>query len=589
MLTYSDYRVLYKSLIKKKHNFKKKLKIAILSSFTTQNLDEILLVKCFEQEIAAKIYQAPYNQYHQEIVNPKSKLREFEPDLVILIIDSISFLGDYLLNPYQLILAKRKKFIKLKLDEIKEIIYKLKRELNSKIILHNFNVPNYSPLGILENKQQFGFQESIRYLNSNLQKLSAEDPNLFIFDYDLFCSKRGSNNTLDYKLYYLADMRLPVNYLVELCDDYLRFIKPFVSIIKKCIVLDLDNTLWGGILGEVGLSGIKLGPTLEGRSYWEFQKYLLSLYQRGIILAINSRNNLDEVLKVLRAHPYMVLKEENFAAILINWQSKLTNMKSFAKQLNIGLDSIVFLDDDPYNRELIRENLKEVTVVDLPEDKALYLDTLMRLNDFNNLQITEEDRNRGKMYISEKKRQELEKNASNIDMLVKNLQVVVEIEKANEFSIPRISQLSQKTNQFNMTTRRYLEDDIIRFNSNKEYLVLSAKVIDKFGDYGLTGVVIIQKKDPEWIIDTFLLSCRVLGRKVEEAILSNLIKAAKKQKIQKLIGQFIKTEKNIPAENFYKKNYFKFINKSGELETWEFDFSFDYNSPRHLKIMGVKD
>src|SRR3989338_8481975 len=194
-------------------------------------------------------------------------------------------------------------------------------------------------------------------------------------------------------------------------------------------------------------------------------------------------------------------------------------MKSIAKYLNIGLDSFVFLDDDPYNRDLIRKNLKEVTVIDLPDDKSLYLNTL---------QITKEDKNRGEMYIWEKRRQKLEKSADNIYEFVKSLQVAIEIEPANEFNIPRISQLSQKTNQFNMTTRRYLEEDIIKFNSSKDYLILSAKVVDKFGDYGLTGVVIIQKKHLAWVIYTFLLSCRVLGRKVEESILSHLIKEAKK-------------------------------------------------------------
>lgn len=584
MFTYSDYRTLYKSLIRKKNRFKKNLKIAIISSFTIKGLDEILFVKCFQQGIRSEIYLAPYNQYNQEIVDPKSKLYKFNPDLIILMIDSLSFLGDYLLNPYLYNVYKRKKLIKNKFNEIKELIIKLRGNSKANIIIHNFNVPNYSPLGILENTQQFGFKDSIRYLNLNLQKMSINDPNLFIFDYDAFCSKRGDRNTIDYKMYYLADMRLPINYLVELCDDYLGYIKPLVSIVKKCIVLDLDNTLWGGILGEVGISGIQLGPTPEGRSYWEFQKYLLSLHQKGIIFAINSRNNLTEVLNVLRKHPYMVLNEEHFSAIEANWQNKVTNMKSIAKQLNIGLDSFVFLDDDPYNRDLIRKNLKEVTVVDLPEDKSLYLDTLINLNEFNTLQITEEDKNRGKMYIWEKKRQELEKSVSDIEEFVKSLQVTIEIEQANEFNIPRISQLSQKTNQFNMTTKRYLEDDLIRFNSSNDYLVLSAKVIDKFGDYGLTGVVIIQKKGLAWIIDSFLLSCRILGRKIEESILSHLIKEAKKQKIQKLIGQFIKTEKNAPAENFYRNNSFKFVNKTGDIEIWEFDCSLNYESPHYVKI-----
>lgn len=578
MLTYSDYRVLYKSLIGKKNSFKRRLKIAILSSFTTQGLDEILFVKCHQQTVESKIYLAPYNQYNQEIFDTKSKLYEFNPDLVILLIDPISFLGDYWLNPYQLTELKRKRFIKAKFKELKELIVRLKDSSKAKIIINNFNIPNFSPLGILENKQRFGFHDSVRYLNNNLQKMSINNSNLFVYNYDGFCSKKGNKNTLDYKMYYLADMRLPANCLVDLCDDYIGYIKPLVSIVKKCIVLDLDNTLWGGILGEVGFAGIQLGPTQEGRSYWEFQKYLLSLYQRGVLLAINSRNNLDEVLKMLRTHPCMVLKEECFSSIQANWNDKVTNMKAISKQLNIGMDSFIFFDDDQYNRDLVRKRLKDVTVVDLPEDRSLYLDTLINLTDFNTLQITYEDKNRGSMYILEKKRQELEKNVSDIDGFVKSLKINIEIEPANDFSIPRISQLTQKTNQFNMTSRRYLEDDIKKFNSSEEYLVLSAKVMDKFGDYGLTGVVIIHKQGSRWIIDSFLLSCRVLGRKIENAILAYLIKTAKENKIQKLVGQFIKSEKNVPAESFYKKNNFKYINKLKELEIWEFDLALDYEA-----------
>lgn len=589
MFAYSDYKAIYKSQIDKKNSLKNSLKIAILSSFTVKGLEEILSVKCFQENIGAEIYTAPYNQFTQEIIDPKSKLYEFNPNLIILIIDPISILGSYLLNPYLYKINKRKKFVNEKLNEIKNLLIRLKDHSKAKIIIHNFDIPHYSPLGILENKQQFGFQDSVRYLNDQLREMSVSDPNLFVFDYDAFCSRIGTWHTLDYKMYYLADMRLPVHYLAELCDDYLGYIKPLVSIVKKCIVLDLDNTLWGGILGEVGIAGIKLGPTPDGRSYWEFQKYLLSFHQRGIILAINSRNNLDEVLKVLRSHPYMVLKEEHFSAIEANWQNKVTNMKSIAKQLNIGLDSLVFLDDDPYNIDLICKNLSAVTAVRLPEDKSLYLYTLMNLNCFNSLQITDEDKNRGKMYRREKKRQELEKSVSSIEEFVESLQVTIEIEQPNEFNIPRIAQLSQKTNQFNMTTRRYLEDDILRFRSSDKYLILSAKVTDKFGDYGLTGAMIVQKHDLEWIIDTFLLSCRVLGRKVEESILSYLIAEAKKFKVQKLVGHFIKTEKNAPAENFYRNNNFKFVSKTEDVEIWEFDCTLEYAFPQHIKIKSINN
>ncbi|MHC4455244.1 MAG: HAD-IIIC family phosphatase, partial [Planctomycetota bacterium] len=354
------------------------------------------------------------------------------------------------------------------------------------------------------------------------------------------------------------------------------YIKPMLSLTRKCIVLDLDNTLWGGVIGEDGLEGIRLGPTSEGRPFQEFQRYLLSLFNRGVILAINSKNNLNDVVNVFNEHPYMILKEEHFSAMQINWDDKISNMKSIVEELNIGMESLVFIDDDKLNREMIKDALPEVLVVDLPEDTSLYLKTLMEINDFNTLQITEEDKKKGEMYAAQKGRHEIKKTVTDITEYLKKLETVVTIEKANYFTIPRIAQLTQKTNQFNMTTRRYMEEDIKQFTTGSNFLVVSAKVEDKFGDNGITGVVIVEKNKGKWRIDTFLLSCRVLGRKVEETLLAYIIEQAKKEKIEVLIGEFIQTKKNTPAEGFYKINGFSFIQKDNEKEIWEYDLRNDY-------------
>jgi len=323
-------------------------------------------------------------------------------------------------------------------------------------------------------------------------------------------------------MYYLADMRLDSRYMPDLCDAYLMYLKPFLSFIKKCIILDLDNTLWGGIIGEDGIGGIKLGPTPEGRPFMDFQKHLLSLFQRGVLLAIASRNNLEDALKAMREHPHMVLREEHFASMRINWDDKISNIKAIAEEINIGLDSMIFIDDDKTNRERVKKALPEVLVVDLPEDPALYARTLMEIDDFSTLQLTEEDRKRGEAYTAQRHRADLRKGADLSDYL-ESLKTVVKIGVANPATIGRIAQLTQKTNQFNMTTKRYLEADIVRKAESGHFLILSLGLKDKFEDMGIIGVAIVETAADAWRIDNFLMSCRAIGRKAEEAFLAGIL------------------------------------------------------------------
>lgn len=579
------YRKIEQEVTDRQVQNEKVVKIAILSSFTINAIKETLFVKCCKLGILPRFYIGGYNQYSQEILDKKSGLYEFDPDLIIVFIDSRTILGEQYFLPYQFSDEQRKDWVVEKSREMQFLIQKIKDGSSAKIVLHNFEVPLHSPLGILENKQKFGFIESIEALNASLRDTFKADTQVFIFDYDSFCSRIGKQNIIDYKMYYLGDIKLNFQYIPELCNEYLAYTKPLMSLTKKCIVLDLDNTLWGGIIGEDELEGIKLGPTPEGRPFLEFQKYLLGLFNRGVILAINSKNNLDDALKVFREHPYMILKEEHFAAMQINWNDKISNMKAIVEEVNIGLDSLVFIDDDKLNREMIRDAFPEVLVVDLPEDPSLYLKTLMEINDFNTLQITHEDKKRGKMYVEERKRKEFQKIATDITEYLKGLDIVVTIEKANSFNIPRISQLTQKTNQFNMSTRRYLEEDIKQFAENDNFLLVSVKVEDKFGDNGIIGVVMVEKDVGRWRIDTFLLSCRVIGRRIEETLLAYILEEAKKGKARILIGEFIPTKKNIPAKEFYKNNGFKLIGKDNDMEIWEYDVSEEYAFPDLIKIV----
>ena len=563
----------------------KSLKIAFLSSFSTNGIKEVLTEKCLQADIFPEIYIGEYNQYFQEVLNPDSFLYAFSPQMIVLFIDTTSLLSDDYLVSYSDSEKKRKAWVKAKIDELVSLVDRIKEENAAKIVLHNFEVPTYSPIGILESKQLFGLMEAVQDLNNRLRDAYKTDHQAFVFDYEAFCSKIGKENVIDYKMYYIGDFRLKFDHFPKLCDEYLGYIKPLLSMNKKCVVLDLDNTLWGGIIGEAGINGIYLGPVSDGRPFWEFQKFLLSLYQRGIILAINSRNNYEDAFQVLKEHPHMVLKEEHFAALHINWNDKVTNIREIANELNIGTDSMVFVDDDPLNREMVKSELPEVLVVDLPEDPALYLSTLQSVKDLNTLQITDEDKKKGKIYVNQRQRNEYQKSFTDVTQYLARLKMEATIEEATPFNTPRLAQLTQKTNQYNLTTRRYTEEDIRSFSELSNYSVIALSVKDKFGDNGLTGMCIIKKYDEIWEIDSWLLSCRIIGRKIEDVLLAFILEEARKINVAYLRGIFIPSDKNAPVQFFLKDHGFNKIDTKNTTEYWEYDVSIEYPYPTFIKLI----
>ena len=392
--------------------------------------------------------------------------------------------------------------------------------------------------------------------------------------------KFGEKNVFNYRQFFSGDIKISTEYIPKFTDELMRYIYAITGITRKCIVLDLDNTLWGGIIGEDGFDNIKLGDDPIGRSFVEFQKRLLALNQRGIILAINSKNNFDDAIEVIRKHPNMILREDNFACMKINWNDKVVNLQKISQELNIGLDSFVFFDDDQINQEYVRSSLQDVLVVDLPKDSSQFSQIVTEMKEFDVVKITEEDVKRNDMYLGQKKRKELENEIGDFKEFLKQMNIEVNIQNADSFSIPRISQLTLKTNQFNLTTRRYQEEEISAFASSKDRIVECAQVSDKFGDNGITGVYIVKKEsNEEWIIDTFLLSCRIIGRGIEEAMLSQIIEKAKSLGVKRIKGEFISTSKNKPAENFYNNCGFKKID-----DYWIFDMGQKIETPDHIKL-----
>ena len=554
--------------------------IAFLSSFTINGLSETVQVKCNEKKIYCDTYAGAYNQFSQEILNLKSKLYDFSPNLTFLILDLRSVLGDLFFFPYSYTEKEKKELINSKLNELFEIITFFVKNSNSKLVLTNFNSPSYSSYGIASMKSNFNLKDMVLYMNKKLQEFTINKNSIFIFDFDAFVSKFGEKNVFNYQNYFFGDIKIDLDYIPYFANELIPYIIAQLGISKKCIVLDLDNTLWGGTVGEDGFDGIKLGPQLPGNTYLEFQKNLKALKNRGIILAINSKNNFNDAIQVINEHPNMILRKEDFSSIMINWNNKVSNMYEIAQELNIGLDSIVFFDDDPVNRELMRTSLPDILTVELPKDSSEYVNTLHELPEFSMFEITDEDSKRSEMYAQQQTRKEFEISTPNLEDLLRNLSLELIIKKSNNFTNPRISQLILKTNQFNLTTKRYTAEDILNFTNDENIIVGCAQVKDKFGDHGITGVFIIKKLNSnEWFLDTFLLSCRIIGREIEKGILNYIINEAKKNGIKIIKSQYIRTEKNTPIQDFLPNCGFKQINNF-----WEYDLNNAFNMPDFIKI-----
>ena len=557
----------------------KNVKIAILSSFTINGLDECLKVKSAELNIRYSSFIAGYDQYNQQILDSNSTLYKFNPDITFLIIDIRKIFGNFFHFAYSFSEQNRKDAIEEKINQIKNLITTFQNNSEKKLVISIVNSGTSSPIGILENKSKFGFNDMINKLTFELINFSKEQNSLFFHDFDLFIRKYGERNVFDYRQFFIGDIQIAFDFLPYFANELMSYIKPSLGINRKCIVLDLDNTLWGGVVGEDGFDGIELGQTANGKAFVEFQKQLLSFWQQGIILAINSKNNFDEAMKVIKEHPEMILREKHFASFQINWDDKAENMNRISEEVNIGLNSIVFFDDDKINQERISNEFPEVLTVPLPNDPSQYVSILNNLNDFNVLQKTDEDIKRGQMYAEQRERKKLEKSVSNLDDFLKQLDIKIKIKKANQFLIPRISQLTLKTNQFNLTTKRYQENEIQKLSSDSKFDVYCAQVYDKFGDNGITGVYIVNKTEHSWIIDTFLLSCRIMGRGIEDALLSQILIDAKNAGVRQVEGEFIPTQKNEPAKNFLSEHGFKKENKN-----WIYKLNNEIRSPKHLKV-----
>lgn len=509
------------------------LKIALLSSYTADFLSQIVTKSAKEVGLDLVWNVAPYGQFTQEILDVNSESRQFEPNVVLLAVAYEHLQGDFA-------------------DYLNIVEQALTAYPKSVIFVHNFVRITQDCLSLLEWNSP---SERMRIAQANIKlaELAATSSRLFVLDLQRIAEQYGTINLFEARFYYLAKMLFSRKGLEIIGEQFLRALNAYLGRRKKVIVLDLDNTLWGGVIGDEGIEGIKLSNDAEGKAFFDFQKLLLRLWKSGVVLAICSKNEESVAMKAIREHPYMVLREENIAAHRINWDNKAGNIQQIAQDLNLGLDSFVFLDDSEHEREIVRTILPQVTVPDLPKDPSNYPSFLASLPYFEALSVSDEDQRRGLLYHEEKGRKSLEQSATSLEDFLTNLEIEMEVSMVDAFNAPRVAQLTQRTNQFNASTKRYTLDDIQRYMADQNYRILTAKVQDKFGEHGLIGVAIINKVQDEWNTDSFLMSCRTLGRGIEDAFLYCLSRLLESEGAENIKIEFAPTEKNKPVQGFLEK------------------------------------
>ena len=566
MLEILDFPFDSKLIHRKKNKLKRKLltkpnlieiNFAILGGSTTSEIKDILDLFLLKNGFKANFYESDYNKFFEESVFKNNNLKNFKPQ-VIYIHTSNKNIYNYA------------KFTQseedVKIDIENEFNKYLKiwdslSEYNCSIIQNNFELPIQRELGNLDFYDCRGRINFINKLNIKISEHFSASNNMYINDINYMSAKMGLDNWFDKSLWYRSKYSLSYLAMPTLCNNISSIVNGIFGKTKKCLVLDLDNTLWGGVIGDDNLNGIKLGnETPEGEAYLDFQKYIKNLKNRGVILAVSSKNN-EEIAKSAFSHADSVLSLNDFSSFKSNWEPKDINILKIAKEINIGTDSIVFIDDNPSERALVNSQLPSVSVPNIGKNILNYIDHIEGNQFFELSNITSEDSLRSKFYNENIKRTKKQSEFKDYKEFLKSLEMKAEISEFKEDSLERITQLINKTNQFNFTTKRYLPSDIKLIKNSDNYISLSARLIDKFGDNGLISVIIGKVNKNSCNIEAWLMSCRVLKRDMEFEFFNKFIEKCIEKGINDVYGEYLVTPKNKMVSNLYSDLGFELINK----------------------------
>lgn len=534
-----------------------KRKAALLSNVTVDMIGQKL-----RNEFQIYIPEG-FDTWIQEIVNPDSGLFLFQPETVFVLLDGTDA------RNWERETASEK--INIWKQAVEALINKLP------------SVPMFiSTIDIRENRIKAFAERKYRIELENewyqfIQELAENRKNVYVFDLADQIADIGRRQFYSDKMWYLGSMPYSKEGIHTICKEIKYALEAVFGIRKKILVLDLDHTLWGGVVGEDGIHGIELSEHKEGERYYDFQRQLLEMKKRGVLLAINSKNNFADAQGVIDEHPAMLLRSKDFVSKKINWNDKASNIREMEIELNLTEGSFLFIDDNPVERELVGGECPKVKVPDFPEDSSLLRQFAEELyfKFLRPLRILGEDVRKTEMYQTEAKRRQEQKNALNLDDYIARLEIQLDIHPMRPNELERVAQLVNKTNQFNLTAKRYSRTEIEKLAKDDNYQIYVVYAKDKYGDSGLVSVLILLYREKQIDIDTFLMSCRVMGRKIEN-VLIDMIAVQSKRKAQRMRGFFRDTSKNVPVKELYDRLGFKCVKEQEgfkiydlELDTYE--------------------
>jgi FkbH-like protein len=533
------------------------VRLALLGSSTLTHLIAGIRVGALRRGIWVDVYEGPYGMYRQELQDPTSGLHAFKPDVLLLSLDAHHLVG------------AEGATVEHALSAMSECWQLAKQTLGCTVIQQAI-LPVFRPiLGNNEHRYPRSPLTRVTKLNESLRTL-ADEQGTHVLAVDTVAARDGIAEWHDEGLWHRSKQEIHPRVLDVYGDEVARLLAAIRGRSYKCLVLDLDNTLWGGVIGDDGLAGIVIGQgTGVGEAHLAFQRYALELSQRGVLLAVCSKNDEASALEAFDRHPEMLLRREQISCFVANWEDKASNLRQIAQRLNISTDSLVFADDNPFERNLIRQELPEVAVPELPEDPAGFAACVAAAGYFEGLSITNEDQERVNQYRANAEREQLRESTTDMPAYLQSLRMELHCSPFDPIGLPRIVQLINKTNQYNLMTRRYTDTEVQAVMVDPSALHLQFRLQDRFGDNGVIALV-IGKLDAErkLVIDTWLMSCRVLGREVESATLNVVARRAAAMGATDLIGSFRPTPKNEMVRDHYPKLGFDDLGKQGGETRW---------------------
>jgi len=558
----------------------KVIRIALLADCATQHLADIMRAIAARNNVQAQVYEGNYDGVDLEILDPNSALYAFNPQYVVILLSSEK------LKAHLYASGDRRSFADETVGRLENLWSAFRAQSQATIIQSTFVLPSERAFGNYELKVADSVGSIFTEINYRLSVKAREAKNVLLNDVDFIAASVGRTQWFDARMWNMAKTPCRLEHLPLLAQSLLDTVLAASGMFAKCVVLDLDNTLWGGVIGDDGLEGIALGEFDEGEAFVGFQTFIRELKRRGIILAVVSKNEHAAAVLPFREHPHMVLKEEDISVFVANWDNKADNIRLVQKTLNIGFDSLVFLDDNPFERNIVRQFLPDVVVPDLPEDPSLYLETLAGLNLFETASFSEADLQRADQYREEAQRELTKTHFTNINEYLVSLGMEIRLERFNALNLSRIAQLIQRSNQFNLMTRRYGEAACEAMMSDPSIAPLTVKLADKFGDYGLISVVILKNAGSDLEIDEYLMSCRVLQRGVESFTMNNIFSYAARQGAKRVTGHYLPTKKNDMVKGFFKSFGFEKI-ADGEGGASQWALAVDAYQPRETFMTPV--